>query len=140
MTLPLVSAIVSAMPIAAVDLGLVTTDETLPDFYVDALGATRLEPRSFPVGTLHRLSVGPITLKIMIPAEAPAPAQPSEVFWDTAGYRYVTLWVDDLDGLVGAWEGAGGTVKMAPFELRPGVRTAVLADPDGNAIEAMQQG
>ena len=128
------------MPIAAVDLGVVTTDERLPGFYEQALGATRLEPRSFPVGTLHRLSVGPITLKIMIPAEPPAPAQASEVFWDTAGYRYLTLWVDDLDDLVARWERAGGTVETAPFELRPGVRTSVLADPDGNAIEAMQQG
>jgi hypothetical protein len=28
---------------------------------------------------------------------------------------------------------------MPPTQIRPGVSTAVLIDPDGNAVEAMQQ-
>ncbi len=126
------------MTIHAVDLGIVSADPTLVDFYERVLEATRLEARALPMGTIHRLSVGPVTLKIMVPAEPPAAEEPTDAFWHRQGYRYFTVWVDDLDALADRWAVQGGVVTMAPFELRPGVRTAVLTDPDGNAVEAMQ--
>jgi catechol 2,3-dioxygenase-like lactoylglutathione lyase family enzyme len=127
------------MSVRAVDVGIVTRDDRLVDFYLAALPATRLDPRVLPMGTVHRLEVGPVTLKIMVPAEPPVAPEPSAAFWDRAGYRYVTLWVDDLDALVERWAANGGQVTLAPFALRPGVRTGVLTDPDGNAVEAMEE-
>ena len=126
------------MTIHAIDLGIVSADPALVDFYEQVFESTRLEPRTLPMGTIHRLSVGPVTLKIMVPAEPPATEQPAGAFWHRQGYRYFTVWVDDLDALADRWTAHGGVVTMAPFELRPGVRTAVLTDPDGNAVEAMQ--
>ncbi len=128
------------MGIVSVDVGLVSGDDRLVDFYVEAMGATRLEPRVFPFATVHRLACGPITLKVMVPAERPAAPAVAGDFYDIAGLRYLTFWVDDLDALAGRWAAAGGSVVTPAAELRPGVRFALLADPDGNAVEALQGG
>lgn len=127
------------MSIHAVDIGIVSRHESLVDFYVAALPAVRLEPRVLPMGTVHRLEVGPVTLKIMVPTEVPASPEPTGAFWERAGFRYMTLWVDDLDELARRWEEHGGTVTLPPLELRPGVRTSLLTDPDGNTVEAMAE-
>jgi predicted enzyme related to lactoylglutathione lyase len=121
-----------------VDVGLVSANEGLVDFYRRALGVEELESRVFPFASVHRLACGPVTLKIMVPTTAPSSPPAAQQFWDIAGQRYLTLWVDDLDALVDAWSHEGGSVTMAPTEIRPGVRTAMLADLDGNSIEAMQ--
>lgn len=126
------------MRIDAVDVGLVSDGAALADFYERALGLERLEPRVFPFATVHRLAAGPVTLKVMVPADAPEAAVVTGPFWARAGLRYLTLWVDDLDGLVAGWSAEGGAVTMAPTELRPGVRSALLTDPDGNVVEAME--
>jgi catechol 2,3-dioxygenase-like lactoylglutathione lyase family enzyme len=128
------------MGIVTVEVGLVSEDDRLVDFYVDAIGATRLEPRVFPFATVHRMALGSVNLKVMVPAERPAAPTPAEQFHDIAGLRYLTFWVDDLDDLAARWAAAGGTVVRPPAELRPGVRFALLADPDGNAVEALQEG
>jgi predicted enzyme related to lactoylglutathione lyase len=125
--------------IDAVDVGLVSADPALADFYERVLGLERLEPRVFPFATVHRVACGPVTLKVMVPTDRPEPEDPVSPFWVRAGVRYLTLWVDDLDALVAAWTEAGGAVAMPPTELRPGVRSALLGDPDGNVVEAMEQ-
>lgn len=126
------------MNIVGFDVGLVSTSDALVAFYEDALGCERLEPRVFPFATVHRLGCGPVTLKVMVPAEPPRPPIDSPTFWAVGGIRYLTLWLDDLDTTIDRWTRAGGVVTTAPIEIRPGVRTALLADPDGNVIEAMQ--
>ncbi len=126
------------MKIAAVDVGLVSASEALVEFYQRALSLQRLEPRVFPFATVHRLACGPVTLKVMVPAEPPELAQAPAPFWTRTGHRYLTLWVDDLEALTASWEANGGLVTMAPTEVRPDVHTALLADPDGNVVEAMQ--
>lgn len=127
------------MRIDAVDVGLVSAHDRLADFYETALGLERLEARVFPFATVHRLSCGPVTLKIMVPTEPPAASPPAAPFWARDGLRYLTLWVDDLDAVARGWVDAGGGVTMEPTELRPGVRSALLADPDGNVVEAMEE-
>ncbi len=126
------------MTIAAVDVGFVSATDGLVSFYEQALGAKRLEPRQFPFATVHRLACGPVTMKILVPADVPEPPAPASPFWARSGLRYLTLWVDDLAATAAAWAAAGGTVTMAPTELRPGVQSALFADPDGNVVEAMQ--
>lgn len=125
------------MRIDGLDVGIVSASDALVSFYERALGLTRLEPRVFPFATVHRLACGPVTLKVMVPGDAPEAPGVAAPFWARAGLRYLTLWVDDLDALVEGWAAAGGDVTMAPVEIRPGVRSAVLADPDGNVVEAM---
>lgn len=126
------------MTIQNVDVGFVSATDALVDFYVSALGLERLEPRQFPFATIHRLACGPVTLKVMVPTDPPAVAPTGGSFWDTGGLRYLTLWVDDLAGVVERWVACGGHVTNEPMEVRPGVHVALLADPDANAVEVMQ--
>jgi glyoxalase/bleomycin resistance protein/dioxygenase superfamily protein len=128
------------MHIAAVDVGLVSSSDALVAFYQRVLSLQQLEPRVFPFATIHRLACGPVTLKVMVPTDPPAPASMPAPFWAAAGHRYLTLWVDDVEALAMSWAANGGGVTMAPTEIRPGVHTALLADPDGNVVEAMQEG
>lgn len=53
--------------------------------------------------------------------------------------RYFTLWVDDLDSVVGRCEKMGGVIVAAPTETRPGIRMAVLRDPEGNRMEVVHE-
>lgn len=126
------------MRIDAVDVGLVSANDALVDFYERALGLERLEARVFPFATVHRLRCGPVTLKVMVPADPPNASPAAAPFWARDGLRYLTLWVDALDPLVAAWTANGGTVTMPATELRPGVHSALLADPDGNVVEVME--
>jgi hypothetical protein len=124
--------------IERVDIGMVSADDSLVGFYACALGLDRLEPLEFPFCTLHRLQCGAVLLKVMVPKEPPAAPAATEHPWDVAGLRYLTMWVDDLDATLGSWTAAGGTVATPPMDLRPGVRLAVLVDPEGNVLEAME--
>jgi hypothetical protein len=127
------------MQVRDVDVGLVSASTALVDFYARVLDTEPEPPRVFPFASIHRVRCGPATLKVMVPADAPVGPASVARFWDLGGLRYVTLWIDDLDELVTRWTRHGGRVDTPPAELRPGVRVAMLADPDGNAIEAMEQ-
>jgi predicted enzyme related to lactoylglutathione lyase len=127
------------MQIRDVDVGFVSATTALVDFYAAVLDVEPQEPRVFPFASVHRIPCGPATLKVMVPTDPPSPPPDAAPFWGVGGLRYLTLWVDDLDALALRWERQGGRVATPPFELRPGVRTAVLSDPDGNTVEAMQQ-
>jgi predicted enzyme related to lactoylglutathione lyase len=125
------------MTVLSVDIGLVSATDALVAFYRDVFDLEPLEPRVFPDGTVHRLALGSGALKVMVPAQTPAESPRTGRFWDRAGMRYVTMWLDDLDTVVERWTAAGGTIALGPITIRPGVRTALLVDPDGNTVEAM---
>src|SRR5690349_9586556 len=127
------------MSVRSFDVGFVSRDESLVRFYQSVLALTPLEPRRFPRLTVHRLSCGPGVLKVTVPEATPDDPVPSADFLDRVGLRYVTVWVDDLDGVTARWAKEGGVVKLAPTPIRPGVRTALLIDLDGNTVEAMEE-
>jgi catechol 2,3-dioxygenase-like lactoylglutathione lyase family enzyme len=141
-------------PKAGVDLGIVTGQgDAMFAFYRDTIG---LEPEfSVPLpdgGVMHRLLCGASIFKIMCPANKPtvgitstAPDVPVETIpglmdiCDTVrGYRFVTIWVDDLDEAFARCEQANAPVVYPPLESRPGVRVVVVEDPDGNWVEFVQ--
>jgi len=125
----------------ALDVGLVTANaEPLIAFYAGVAGFDVLEPLELPnIGTIHKLGCGESILRIMVPVDAPA-EDASTSFSATAGIRYLTLEVDDIEGAAAAVEKLGGTITLPPFELRPGRRVAQVADPEGNMIELGQDG
>ncbi|MFF2123991.1 VOC family protein [Streptomyces olivochromogenes] len=71
------------------------------------------------------------------PSRRPASAEPAEPFFRLTGVRYLTMYVDDLDGIIERGVACGGRVQHGPVDVGPGVRVAVLQDPDGNAIEVV---
>ena len=128
------------MHVAAVDVGLASSSDALVAFYQRALSLQQLEPRVFPFATIHRRPAVRSRLRSWLPTDPTAPASTPAPFWAAAGLRYLTLWVDDVEALATSWAANGGEVTMAPTEIRPGVHSALLADPDGNVVEAMQEG
>src|SRR5688572_20260705 len=109
------------MTVQRTEVGLVSADDRLPAFYCDVFGLDALEPRDLPTGKVHRLGHGEALLKVLVPATPPAapPPAPSQ-FWDVAGMRYFTLWVDDLDVIVDRCPKHGGNVALGPIDVRPG--------------------
>lgn len=129
----------SRMAKPALDVGLVSNDaERLIRFYEAVVGMERQPPIQLPdIGTIHRLVCGQSILRVMVPAK---PAEPDDAprFSARAGIRYLTLEVEDIEAAVEAVRSNGGSVTLAPFELRPGRRVSQVADPDGNMIELGQ--
>lgn len=125
---------------AALDVGLVTANaKPLLEFYAGVAGFEILDPIELPnIGTIHKLGCGESILRVMVPVDAPEPDDGAS-FSSIAGIRYLTLEVDDIDAAAAAVEALGGSITLAPFELRPGRRVAQVADPDGNMIELGQE-
>jgi len=126
------------MTLHSLEVGYVSADAGLVDFYATVLELTALEPMVFPVGTLHRLEIPGGLLKVLVPAEEPAVAPDTGAFTDTRGLRYITVRVGDLDAVLGRAVDHGGTVVLEPIDVGGGSRLAILRDPDGNTFEVSQ--
>lgn len=124
-----------------IDLGIVVSDiDKALVFYRDFLGLPY--ERSMPMSkttTLHFLKAGKTSIKLWELTEPPGAAGTTWPLDAQLGMRYITLSVSNLDEIV---DGAGDGVKviMGATELMPGVKIAMLADPDGNAVELLQAG
>ena len=128
------------MSLQRFEVGLVSADGTLVDFLAEVFELEVLPAMSAGPGTLHRLQLpGDAVLKVMVPKEAPAAGGGSGPMFAVTGIRYLTLYVDDLDGVVARATARNGQVQHGPAQLAPGVRIAVLQDPDGNAIEVVEK-
>jgi catechol 2,3-dioxygenase-like lactoylglutathione lyase family enzyme len=124
-----------------IDLGIVVSDiEKALAFYRDFLGLPY--ERSLPMSkttTLHFLKAGATSIKLWELTEPPSGAGTTWPLDAQLGMRYITLSVSNLEEVV---DGAGDGVKvlMGATDLMPGVKIAMLADPDGNAVELLQAG
>ncbi|MEX1023180.1 MAG: VOC family protein, partial [Dehalococcoidia bacterium] len=109
-------------------------------FYRDTLGLEHVADTPMgPNGTMHRLMCGTSLIKVIEYQQAPEAANPTGGIPAASGYRYWTISVSNLDELAGACEAAGYTVAVPPREIRPGVRIAMIEDPDGNWVELLEQ-
>jgi lactoylglutathione lyase len=124
-----------------IDLGIVVSDiERSLVFYRDFLGLPY--DRSMPMSkttTLHFLKAGATSIKLWELAEPPAGAGTTWPLDAQLGMRYITLSVSNLDEVL-AEAGEGVKVIMPATQLMPGVRIAMLGDPDGNAVELLEAG
>jgi catechol 2,3-dioxygenase-like lactoylglutathione lyase family enzyme len=123
----------------ALDLGAVTGDVARAlAFYTGPLGFQKIEEIPFPgVGVLHRLRVGESFFKLLAPDPPPAVRSPGGGITGAVGFRYVTFQLANLDETVEACRAAGAKILLEPRALRPGVRVAMVEDPDGNTIELL---
>ncbi|MCK4825680.1 hypothetical protein KA005_58575, partial [bacterium] len=55
------------------------------------------------------------------------------------GFRYVTFVIQDLTGLCNELQSRGIEFFLPEKELRPGVRIAMIKDPDGNIVELVER-
>jgi catechol 2,3-dioxygenase-like lactoylglutathione lyase family enzyme len=127
----------------SVQIGIVPRDlATSIAFYRDVLGLPYAGTLPVMEGrVLHLFTVpgGDVKLLELAEAEAqPGLAQaPAGPFHAATGMRWLTIDVDDLDVVAQRCDGA--TWQLPVTEFRPGLRVAIVEDPDGNAIELVER-
>jgi catechol 2,3-dioxygenase-like lactoylglutathione lyase family enzyme len=130
------------------DIGLVVRDfEGALEFYRDKLGfvptrqidvddvtarQTGLAAAGFDI---QYMQVGDVNLKLIRMKNPPstAPTDSDPVY----GYRYVTMWVEDMDRTYDEWRANGVEFLCEPIRRTPDLRVVVLKDPEGNLIEIL---
>ncbi len=121
----------------SIDLGIVTTNgPAMLAFYQDTLGLKLLREMPMPGGngTMHQLACGDSVIKLVVLPSTPAQAAPGGIPGAT-GYRYWTMTVKNLPEMMQACESQGHKTIAKERELRPGIKIAIVADPDGNWVE-----
>jgi len=123
----------------SIDLGIIVTDEKAAlAFYRDGLGLEWEGELPLPGGRMYRLKCGTTVIKLLklerTPAAKPAPGGPT----GGLGYRYFTISVPDIRGLISQLEAKGIRPSVPVTEFRPGVTIAMVTDPDGNTVEFIQ--
>lgn len=123
----------------AIDIGIITNQpEAMLAFYRDTLGLAVEAVIDMPGGgTMHRLLAGQSVVKIIETEPRPEVSAPPGGIRGATGYRYWTLHVTDLEASVAAIEAAGYKVVVPIKTIRPGVTIAIIADPDGNWVELL---
>ena len=122
------------------DVGLIAyhADEMLR-FYNEVLALPSAGINPIPgIGVMHRFAIGTQVLKVTVTDERPAAPTVTEFPWQAGGMRYWTIHVVDLDAVLAGLAAHGVTSVTGAVEPRPGVRYAIVMDPDGNGIEFVQ--
>ncbi|ONH26582.1 VOC family protein [Pseudofrankia asymbiotica] len=125
------------MGLQRVEIGLVSADEALVEFFAHVFGLERLPAVKSGSGVVHRLQAPGTVIKVMVPSAPPSVTEPPESFLSATGLRYLTMYVTDLDGTLERVTARGGRLRHGPMDVGPGVRVAVVQDPDGNTVEVV---
>ena len=119
-------------------VGLTVNDaDATRSFLTNVLGLEAGKSEDLPsLGTIkHEFVAGDTTLKVWqldgLPAETGA-------IPDYSGIRYLTAVVDSIDAVVARARDAGRHIPVEPRDLAPGVRIAIIEDPDGNWFELVE--
>jgi catechol 2,3-dioxygenase-like lactoylglutathione lyase family enzyme len=126
------------MTMVRFEVGFVSATRALVDFLAEVFELEELPPIETPPGTLHRLQSPGALLKVMVPLEPPKSGERVEPFYASTGLRYLSIWVDDLDAAIVRACARDGKLLHGPIEFEPGMRIAVLLDPDGNPVEVVE--
>lgn len=122
------------------EAGIVTASAAgLVPFYVDGLGFDVAHVFRFEQGTVHRLRRGVDGLKIFEPSERAEVVDRPEPWHRDEGFAYAALHTDDIETCFEAAVTAGAEVLVAPVRHRPGARYALIADPQGNIWELLEE-
>ena len=128
----------------SIDLGIVIRDsEASLAFYRDILGLEHVMDMPMPIGgggVMHRMKSGSATLKLVRFDTAPTVSNAPGPIPGSIGLRYFTIWISNLDEAMAQIEAAGYAVSTPIVTVRPGVRVAIVVDPDGNLVELLQNG
>jgi catechol 2,3-dioxygenase-like lactoylglutathione lyase family enzyme len=122
----------------SLDLGILVSDiqESL-HFYQDLLGLQFVGITPLWFGTMHRLRFGSSDFKLIQPDKVP----PEGAIGLEAqlGFRYVTFVIRNLSAVCAELRSKGIAFEVEEKELRPGVRIAMVKDPDGNIVEFVER-
>ena len=122
----------------SLDLGMLVSDiKASLEFYRDTLGLDYVGEVPVWFGTMHRLRFGRSDFKIIQPNTMPTKGPIG--LENQLGFRYVTFVIQDLTGLCNELQSRGVEFYLPEKELRPGVRIAMVKDPDGNIVEFVER-
>ncbi len=123
----------------SIDLGVIVSDIKVSlNFYQNILGLKFVETVPLAYGTMHRLRFGTSDFKLVDPQNVPPPG--SIGLDKELGFRYVTFVVQNLTEICTELHKLGVEFTLPEKEIRPGVRIAMVKDPDGNIVEFVQRG
>ncbi len=122
----------------SLDLGILVSDINASlKFYQDILGLKFIEKIPVWFGTMYRLRFGSSDFKLIDPKNKP-PKGP--VGLDVQfGFRYVTFVIKNISKVCEELKKKGIEFEIPEKELRPGVRIAMVRDPDGNIVEFVER-
>ncbi len=126
---------------AAIDIGIITNNlQPMLNFYGEQLGLSVESVIDMPGGgVMHRFQAGDSIVKVIETDPKPdLEAAPGGIRGAT-GYRYWTMHVNDLEGMVASLEAVGAKIVMPVKEIRAGITIAIVADPDGNWVELLNK-
>ena len=122
------------------EAGIVTGDvAALVRFYCEALGFSVDKELSFSEGEVYRLVRDAAQLKLFQPNDAREPAPVPDVWHERVGWAYAALHVTDAAAEVSRVVEHGGAVLTDVTNHRPGACYALVAYPDGNVLELLQE-
>ena len=122
----------------SLDLGIVVSDiKTSLEFYRDLLGLEYIGETPVWFGTMYRLRFGTSDFKLIQPNTMP-PNGPIGLE-SQLGFRYVTFVIQDLREVCKDLQSKGIELFLPEKEIRPGVRIAMVKDPDGNIVEFVER-
>ncbi len=128
---------------AGFDLGIVTTNgDAMLEFYRDVVGLEfegTMVMEAIGIARMDRLLCRDSVLKLVTLTTGVA-AGPGGGMSGCTGMRYFTLSVDNIEEAAAGCEAAGAPVVWPVLESRPGVKIAMVEDPDGNWLEFIQMG
>jgi catechol 2,3-dioxygenase-like lactoylglutathione lyase family enzyme len=122
----------------SLDLGVIVSDiQASLHFYQNILGLTFIETVPLAYGMMHRLRFGTSDFKLVDPKEVPPRGA---IGLDRqVGFRYVTFVIGNLTETCAELKKLGIEFVLPEKEIRPGVRIAMVKDPDGNVVEFVEK-
>jgi catechol 2,3-dioxygenase-like lactoylglutathione lyase family enzyme len=122
----------------SMDLGILASDiKASLNFYQNILGLEFVGISPVWFGTMHRLRFGTSDFKLIEPKTVPPKGAIG--LEKQVGFRYVTFVIKNLSELCAELKGKGIEFTVPEKEVRPGVRIAMVKDPDGNIVEFVER-
>jgi catechol 2,3-dioxygenase-like lactoylglutathione lyase family enzyme len=122
----------------SLDIGVIASDiKASLNFYQNILGLEFVGTMPLWFGTMHRLRFGESDFKLIEPKKVP-PAGAIGLE-NQVGFRYVTFVIENLSQLCDELKKNGIEFTVPEREMRPGVRIAMVKDPDGNIVEFVER-
>lgn len=122
----------------SLDLGVIVSDiKSSLNFYQNILGLEFIGTVPLWFGTMHRLRFGTSDFKLIESKEVPPLGAIG--LENQLGFRYVTFVIENLSQLCSDLKSIGIEFVLTETEIRPGVRIAMVKDPDGNIVEFVQR-
>ena len=122
----------------SLDLGVIVSDiKASLDFYQNILGLEFVGSVPLWFGTMYRLRFGTSDFKLIEPKVVPP--RGAIGLENQLGFRYVTFVIENLSELCSDLKNIGIEFALPETTIRPGVRIAMVKDPDGNIVEFVER-